>query len=1489
MKSFTKVFAKLFFIISVLFYSNIIFAAIESTNLGGNWNDEFTWINGGVPGPTDDVIINGMVFVENGNACKNLTIVASGILVNRDGGNRTLNVFGYVLNFGSILNNNYSLDLNVYIDITNHGTWQNRTTNLVGPLDQNIDLITDFDGQNLFSNKPSGFVHCSSTLRFNNTIIDFNGDSLYMDTGLDSVFVNDGSMREITLITNAAPGEIYCHLSNTAYVDDVNIEANDVILDGIFEFVPAFNILGNVRVEGILQNRNGGHRSATITGNVTNNGIIQDNNYNCYLYITGDISQNGTWTNNHTYLSGDADQNLWFTQTFTGENLTNSNSIGKVISNSTLSFNSTIIDFNSDTLMFASAADSLILTGDFFREGVITVAGSKTSGFLNCTLLGNAYFNNMIIVGDNINLGGVFQFQDPMNFYGNVTVEDTLQNLNGGNRTATIYGNLTNNGTIQDNNYNCYLNITGNINQNGIWTNNHTYLTGNGSQDLAFTQTFSGENFTSSKLTGITTVSTQLWFNNTIINFNNDSLYMNVGNDTLEIDGGYLKKMTILSGNAPNNIYFHQSNGSYFDDVNIEANEVVLDGIFEFLSFFNIIGNARVEGTFQNRNQGNQTATINGNMTNNGIIKNNNYINYLYITGDINQNGTWTNSYTYLSGDANQNLAFTQEFNGANFISNKLTGVATASTQLWFNGTSINFNSDSLYMNTGNDSIFIIGESLREMTILAGNAPMNIYFQQSNQAYVDEVNIEANEVVLDGVFEFMSTFNIFGDARVEGTLQTRNAGNQTVTINGSMTNNGTIKNNNYISYLYITGDIDQNSTWSNSYTYLSGDADQNLAFIQAFDGANFISNKPTGIATASTTLEFNNTSIDFNSDTLMFLAAADSLIINGGYFREAVITKESSKTIGFLNCTQSANAYFYNMDIIANNIDLGGNFQFQAPMDFYGHVTVSDTLQNRNAGSQTATINGNITNNGLIRDNNYVCNLNITGNVVQNGVWTNATVNMTGTIDQHIECLFGNPISATNFINTDPSARIISDGDLLFSASKFNLNGGELVMQAANKLSALGTSGYNSWIKDGTVTGQDFELEGNANAYLYNLTFEPNVILSGEIHLYLNIIFEGYIINSGILQNRTGASLTLNVGGRITNNGEIRNSNTNLTINCQGDVVNNGIWTNFKTILNGMNDQFVFLIDHQPISGQFRFDALALGAPYQWYYNAAILDSPDFNNEIQQTLIWNVPVQQAYYGDYYCQTGGGNSRTITVGGGLLADIAILLEGPFNSNEMSTSLNSSGYLPTSQPFSGSPWNYPGTENVASIPNADITDWVLVEYRVTPGGPENATGATMVARQAAFLLKDGRIVGLDGTNELQIDISITDNLYIAIWHRNHLGIMTSANVTQNGAAYNWDFRDDLNKAYQAGQGFKDIGSGYFGMVSGDGDGNGVVQSTDETNIWKPQLNLTGYLNGDFDMNGIAQSTDETNYWKPNLNTGGQIPAKTSTSPYSCQIPQ
>ena len=95
--------------------------------------------------------------------------------------------------------------------------------------------------------------------------------------------------------------------------------------------------------------------------------------------------------------------------------------------------------------------------------------------------------------------------------------------------------------------------------------------------------------------------------------------------------------------------------------------------------------------------------------------------------------------------------------------------------------------------------------------------------------------------------------------------------------------------------------------------------------------------------------------------------------------------------------------------------------------------------------------------------------------------------------------------------------------------------------------------------------------------------------------------------------------------------------------------------------------------------------------------------------------------------------------------------------------MGTSLTILNFLPLSQPYSIPPWNYNGTESVVSIPNPDIVDWILVEFRDAPDAA-SAIPATTIERQAAFLKNDGSVVSLDGTSILSFNHSIIQSLFV-----------------------------------------------------------------------------------------------------------------------------
>ena len=223
------------------------------------------------------------------------------------------------------------------------------------------------------------------------------------------------------------------------------------------------------------------------------------------------------------------------------------------------------------------------------------------------------------------------------------------------------------------------------------------------------------------------------------------------------------------------------------------------------------------------------------------------------------------------------------------------------------------------------------------------------------------------------------------------------------------------------------------------------------------------------------------------------------------------------------------------------------------------------------------------------------------------------------------------------------------------------------------------------------------------------------------------------------------------------------------------------------------------------------------------------------------------------------------------------DMKVFLEGPFTGTEMNNDLNAAGFLPLEQPFNTEPWNYNGTESVVAIPNPDIVDWVLIEYRDTTEA-QFAVASTSIGRQAAFLLNDGSVVDLDGSNEacsIAVSVSsISYNLFVVIWHRNHIGILSANPLTDSGGVYTYDFTTPGGQAYGT-LSQKEIISEIWGLFGGDGNSDGNINDSDKSNIWESQAGEATYLNGDFNLDGNVDNRDKNDIWEPNDGNGCQVP--------------
>jgi len=234
-------------------------------------------------------------------------------------------------------------------------------------------------------------------------------------------------------------------------------------------------------------------------------------------------------------------------------------------------------------------------------------------------------------------------------------------------------------------------------------------------------------------------------------------------------------------------------------------------------------------------------------------------------------------------------------------------------------------------------------------------------------------------------------------------------------------------------------------------------------------------------------------------------------------------------------------------------------------------------------------------------------------------------------------------------------------------------------------------------------------------------------------------------------------------------------------------------------------------------------------------------------------------------------------------GTFTVSLRVFLEGPFSGTQMNAGLNAAGYLPLAQPYNEAPWNYQGIEMVPFIPNADVVDWVLVELRETAGDASTAYKDNVVATQAGFILKNGNIVSIDGNSPLQFSFAVTYKIYAVVYHRNHLAVMSGNELINSGGNYAYDFTTGAGQAYGGANAHKEIISGIWGMIAGDGDANGQVNNTDKNDVWKPQSGSSGYKSGDFSLNGQVDNVDKNDLWRVNSGRSSQV-----VGAWSCNNP-
>ncbi|MBK6966497.1 MAG: hypothetical protein IPH20_22025 [Bacteroidales bacterium] len=1075
---------------------------IVSAPGGGIWSSGTTWVGGIVPGAADNVEIVSIVHV-NGNACNNIIIATGGVLQNYIANNYTLTINGNLTNHGTISNNTgYSLSLNVNGNVGNYGIMSNYTLTLTGSANQQIASTQLISIANFTKNNTSGRAIATTSLSFVGTNINLNSDTLGFTTG-NSLSISGGSLSSGVLYKPALPALVLT-TDNGTYLNAMNINVARVDLYGTIQIYSTNSFIGQIVNNGTLQNSLQNSYTLTITGNFINNGTVQNNGYNLYLNISGNITNNGSWTNYITTLNGAGNQELSMTQPFGCSNLTRNAATGRVKALSDLNFTGTNITLN-DTLEFTTGS-SIALNGGYIGFGVLNKAALPV---LKITTENGAYLYAMNVNAPLIELYGTLLIYSTNHFKGEIVNYGTLQNSPQNSYTLTITGSFTNNGTVQNNGYYLYLNISGNITNNGIWTNYITTLNGAGNQELSMTQPFECSNLTRNAAAGRIKAITDLSFIGTSIILN-DTLEFTTGN-SIAISGGYIG-FGVLNKSALPVLKITTENGAYLYAMSVNAPQIELYGMLLIYGANTFKGHTINYGTLQNSPQNSYTMTITGNFTNNGTVQNNAYFLNLNISGNLANNGIWTNYLTTLNGNGNQELSMSLPFGCSNLTRNAAAGRIIAISDLSFMGTNITLN-DTLEFSTGN-SIAISGGYLSSGVLYKPALPA-LKVTTGSGAYLYIMNIDAPQIELYGSLLIYGTNNYKGHVINYGTLQNMSYNNFGINVAGNFTNNGTVKNNGYYLYLTISGNITNNGTWRNYQTTLNGTGTHYLAFSDRYEGDFFTNGNAAGSMIATTDLVFDGTTIELNNCSFSLGNGSLLSVLNGSLSNTVI----AGSDIQFHSLGAYCVGVVFNADVT-----LKGVVQVGSGVGFNGSIINDGVLRNRSVNHYEIQVQGGIHNNGSIVNNNYNLTLTVLGDIHNNGIWSNYSTILDGTSDQNIFLINGSSIQGQ--IRLDAN----------FTGSSFAWWGpqGNLVGNIAFSGANTQNLYFNNPVTD-DYAGQ-YYCANNTGIHSRNIFIQSQ--LNPVRFLTLNLLLEGLYDSNGMMHPSLDASglpvWSLDVADQIT-------------------------------------------------------------------------------------------------------------------------------------------------------------------------------------------------------------------------------------------------------------------------------------------------------------------------------------------------------------------
>lgn len=1109
-------------------------------------------------------ITNAGILNIGGNTGFSGDLVNLGTIQNH-GSSPTLTVQGNLVNNGTIRNNpgGYSLSVVVGGNVTNTGTWAGYSLALNGSAPQLISFPQDhaYTGTNFTDSNSASAIHTNADLYFTNVYIDTNGASWQLQSGRTAynAFFDNSAVNEANFLSTLAST---ISMVNGGQLNGCGFQS--VTLAGTINLTSDIGFSGDLVNNGIIQNH-GSSITLTIGGNATNNGTIRNNpgGYSLYMVLGGNAVNSGEWSNNKVTLNSAAAQYIHFPagHGFTGSNFYDTNVDSALNVSADLYFTNTYIDLNLSPLILSGGHD-LILVNCSLIDAVLQ---SDLASTLNMT--GGGSIQNCSF--QSITLAGIINLVSAITISGDLTNMGIIQNQ-GGSYHLYLGGNLINQGEIRDNpaGYSLYLHCLQHITNSGTISNHHLYLDGTGAQNISNSGTMGNDYLTDTNAASPVALVTDLTLSNTYINLNNASLILNSvtrTGKTLSLTGGYLSSANVLGGNGSKLIMggaCYLSNVS-FDEIIWEGTILVGTGVS--------VGTLHNYAAVMNLNDGSKTLTVNGNLTNysTGSFSNFNYSLTLHLYGDLENNGALANYMIEFKNTVDQYLnqgAEADTIRCGSLRKTNSSGDLIMHSDLRLKNCYVSLNGRNLVMQSGRTShaLMMNGGYITGAHLASNNYSTLLMY---NGAYLGS-EVSCEDLIWQGTILLAGNLHI-DNLNNQGTVMSLSGYSSYLYIYEHLDNHGTLTDNGaYPLYLRLYGHLYDYAILNNRNIYFQGNGIQNLYQHPAADSIrcqSFQKTNAEGDLNLLTDLRLVNCYISLNGRSLML--QNHTLAMNGGYVVSTLLDSPGNSSLDF-----SGGAYL-------NSVTCG-NLTLEGTIHLIGNVTMGNVINNAaliNLASNSSYIYAQrFDNYGSTADNgSYPLYLVLYGDLYDYGYMSNRFVRFANTTDQFIYQAPGaDAIRCQSIQKTNAAGDVVMLSDLRLVNCYISLNGKNLVMQS-------GRTDHSLTMEGGYIQNTYLSSPGNSilnlsgDAYLNGVS-GGNLTWQGTIYLQSDCTFDS-IVNYAYARNQVSHSMHMYVTGDLVNHGTILSDNYPLYLHVGGHLTNNGTLANRRVYLNGALDQNIQL------------------------------------------------------------------------------------------------------------------------------------------------------------------------------------------------------------------------------------------------------------------------------------------------------------------------